>query len=90
MNLVYQIMTSYIISGFPRTVPQAESLYQHEPVDTVLNLNVPFEVIIDRIKGRMVHPGSGRVYHTQFNPPKESVSFESALIKLTLIWYPFI
>ena len=42
--------------------------------DVVINLNVPFEVIIDRIKGRWVHVPSGRVYHTEFNPPKTSVS----------------
>jgi len=63
---------SWLLDGFPRTVKQAESLHEKEPVDTVINLNVPFDVIVERIKGRMVHPGSGRVYHTQFNPPRET------------------
>jgi len=63
---------SWLLDGFPRTVSQAEALYKAEPVDTVVNLDVPFEVIIDRIKGRMVHPASGRVYHSEFNPPKQS------------------
>jgi len=44
-----------------------------EPVDIVINLNVPFEVIIDRIKGRWTHAPSGRIYHTEFNPPKVQV-----------------
>ena len=61
-------------SGFPRTVPQSTALLEREPVDVVVNLAVPFEVIIDRIKGRMVHPGSGRIYHNEFNPPKVTVS----------------
>ena len=61
-------------AGFPRTVPQAEALFKVEPVDVVLNLNVPFEVIISRIAGRWLHPVSGRVYNTEFNPPKVAVS----------------
>ena len=61
------------MTGFPRTVPQAEALLQRQDVDIVLNLAVPFEVIIERIKGRYVHPQSGRVYHTEFNPPKVPV-----------------
>ena len=64
--------------GFPRTVPQAEALYEQMPVDVVINLNVPFEVIIDRIRGRWVHLASGRIYHTEFNPPNVSVSYTSA------------
>ncbi|KAK3606155.1 hypothetical protein CHS0354_010788 [Potamilus streckersoni] len=55
---------------FPRTLSQSEALYKLEPVDLVVNLNVPFEVIIDRIKGRWTHTPSGRIYHTEFNPPK--------------------
>ena len=61
---------------------QAKSLEREEPVDIVLNLRVPFDVIIDRIKGRWTHPKSGRIYHTEFNPPKESVSF-SQILKLS-------
>ncbi|XP_069128214.1 GTP:AMP phosphotransferase AK3, mitochondrial-like [Argopecten irradians] len=61
---------SWMLDGFPRTVPQAKALYKEKPVDLVLNLNVPFEVIIDRIKGRWTHAPSGRIYHTEFNPPK--------------------
>ena len=67
-----------ITSGFPRTLPQAKALYEKEPIDVVINLNVPFPVIINRIKGRWTHPASGRIYHTEFNPPKVEV------IKLSL------
>jgi len=62
--------SSWLLDGFPRTVPQAEALFKLEPVETVINMNIPFEVIINRIKGRRVHPASGRVYHLEFNPPK--------------------
>ncbi|KAK3089359.1 hypothetical protein FSP39_003015 [Pinctada imbricata] len=61
---------SWLLDGFPRTVPQAQALHTKEPADVVINLNVPFEVIIDRIKGRWTHAPSGRIYHTEFNPPK--------------------
>ena len=64
----------YIYTGFPRTLPQAKALYEREPLDLVINLNVPFPVIIDRIKGRWTHAPSGRIYHTEFNPPKVEVS----------------
>ncbi|XP_045158212.2 GTP:AMP phosphotransferase AK3, mitochondrial-like [Mercenaria mercenaria] len=68
---LHQIKTSsWLLDGFPRTVPQAESLYEREPLDVVLNLNIPDYIIIDRIKGRWTHAPSGRIYHTEFNPPK--------------------
>ncbi|XP_059167258.1 GTP:AMP phosphotransferase AK3, mitochondrial-like [Physella acuta] len=61
---------SWLLDGFPRTVEQAKSLIRDQPIDIVVNLRVPFEVIIDRIKGRWTHLASGRIYHTEFNPPK--------------------
>lgn len=64
----------FLLLGFPRTVEQAKSLIRDQPIDIVVNLRVPFEVIIDRIKGRWTHLASGRIYHTEFNPPKVPVS----------------
>ncbi|XP_050403128.1 GTP:AMP phosphotransferase AK3, mitochondrial [Patella vulgata] len=61
---------SWLLDGFPRTLTQAKSLYEEEPVDVVVNLNVPFNVIIERIEKRWTHIPSGRIYHTEFNPPK--------------------
>ncbi|XP_022662743.1 GTP:AMP phosphotransferase AK3, mitochondrial-like isoform X2 [Varroa jacobsoni] len=61
---------SYLLDGFPRTIPQAEALYEKEKLDTCINLAVPEQEIMDRIQGRWYHPGSGRTYHTQFSPPK--------------------
>lgn len=61
---------NWLFDGFPRTVNQAEKLYETEPVNVALNLVVPFDIIIERIKGRWVHLPSGRVYNTEFNAPR--------------------
>lgn len=60
----------WLLDGFPRTQTQAEALQSETPVNVVINLDIPFETIIDRIKDRWIHPGSGRVYNLIFNPPK--------------------
>jgi adenylate kinase len=61
----------YLFDGFPRTIPQAEAMNRAGiAVDYVLEIDVPDEEIITRMGGRRVHPGSGRVYHVKFNPPK--------------------
>ena len=61
----------FLFDGFPRTIPQAEALRQAGvKLDVVLEIDVPFEAIIERMSGRRVHPASGRTYHVTFNPPK--------------------
>ena len=61
----------YLFDGFPRTIPQAEALNtEGMALDYVLEIDVPDEEIIARMSGRRVHPGSGRVYHVKFNPPR--------------------
>ena len=49
---------------------QAISLEHVHSLDLVINLRVPFSTIVDRIKGRWTHAKSGRVYHSEFHPPK--------------------
>lgn len=62
----------YLFDGFPRTIPQADALTNSEiPLDYVLEIKVDDDFLIERITGRRVHPGSGRVYHLQFKPPKQ-------------------
>ena len=39
-------------------------------LDYVIDIDVPFEAIIERMSGRRSHPASGRTYHVKFNPPK--------------------
>jgi len=61
----------FIIDGFPRTIAQAEALRDAGvDIDAVINLQVRDEEIVRRMSGRRVHPGSGRTYHIDFNPPK--------------------
>lgn len=61
----------FLFDGFPRTIPQAEAMVQAGvAIDVVLEIDVPDDEIVKRLSGRRVHPGSGRVYHVDFNPPK--------------------
>ena len=60
----------WLLDGYPRTLAQAKSLLRQQRIDMLLNLDVPDETIVERLHGRWVHVPSGRIYHTQFNPPK--------------------
>lgn len=61
----------YLFDGFPRTIKQADAMKDAGiNVDYVLEIDVPDESIVERMSGRRCHPGSGRVYHIKFNPPK--------------------
>ena len=61
----------YIIDGYPRTLAQANALRRTGiPIDLVLEISVSDADIMRRLSGRRVHPGSGRTYHVEFNPPK--------------------
>lgn len=67
--------SSWILDGFPRTVPQAQLLDQYlrsrqQPPSLAIFLDVPKEAIRARILDRWFHPASGRVYHGIFDPPK--------------------
>ena len=62
----------YLFDGFPRTLGQAEAMQRENiPIDCVVEIVVADEEIIKRLGGRRVHPGSGRVYHVLFNPPRQ-------------------
>lgn len=61
---------SFILDGFPRTAAQATSLDTLVPVNFVVQLITPPSVILSRIASRWVHEPSGRVYNTDFHPPK--------------------
>jgi adenylate kinase len=61
----------YLFDGFPRTVAQADAMKEAGiNIDYVLEIDVPDELIVDRMSGRRSHPASGRVYHITNNPPK--------------------
>ena len=61
----------YLFDGFPRTLVQAQALVD-APVtlDYVVEIQVPDDEVVARLSGRWVHPASGRVYHSLFNPPQ--------------------
>jgi len=70
--------TGFILDGFPRTVEQAKMLDEmldgsNDKVSLVLALEVPDEVLTERICGRWVHKSSGRSYHVKFAKPNSLV-----------------
>ena len=61
----------YLFDGFPRTIPQADSMKDAGvTIDFVLEIDVPDAAIVERMSGRRVHLASGRTYHVKYNPPK--------------------
>ncbi|HZZ91337.1 MAG TPA: adenylate kinase [Usitatibacter sp.] len=66
--------SGFLFDGFPRTIPQAEAMKASGvPVEHVVEVAVPDEVIVERMSGRRVHVASGRTYHTKFNPPRRDM-----------------
>lgn len=61
----------FLFDGFPRTIAQAQAMRDAGvKIDYVLEIEVPFDDIVERMSGRRSHPASGRTYHIKFNPPK--------------------
>ena len=61
----------FIMDGFPRNIAQAEALRTAGvDIDFVIEIEVGDGEILRRMVGRRVHPGSGRSYHIEFNPPR--------------------
>ena len=68
-----------IFDGFPRNVAQAGSLAaileeQGRKLDAVVLLEVPDEVIVERMSGRRTDPQTGEVYHIRHNPPSAGIA----------------
>ena len=65
----------YVLDGFPRTIPQAESLDEvlasmGQRIDFAIDVEVPDEHIVRRMSGRRACVGCGATYHVEYNPPK--------------------
>lgn len=65
----------FLLDGFPRTVPQAETLdeiteKQGKRIDYVIHVDVPAEKLVERLTGRRVCPSCGATYHVKNKPPK--------------------
>ncbi|QDL54046.1 adenylate kinase [Rhodoferax aquaticus] len=76
INLVKERLTQadcangFLFDGFPRTIPQADAMKAAGVMlDYVIEIDVPFDAIVERMSGRRSHPASGRTYHIKFNPP---------------------
>ena len=68
--------SGYLLDGFPRTIPQAEALKVlmekiGEKLDFVVNIDVPKDVILDRLTTRRTCTDCGAIYNVKSNPPKE-------------------
>lgn len=66
----------YVLDGFPRTIPQAESLTaalkeRGESIDYAIDVDVPDENIISRMSGRRACLSCGATYHIVYNAPKK-------------------
>jgi adenylate kinase len=64
----------FILDGFPRTVPQAEALHGllsslGTPLDHVLQVDVPRELLMERATLRRTDVRTGHIYHLKYNPP---------------------
>lgn len=63
----------FLFDGFPRTIPQAQALLEEGvEIDRVIEIYVPDEEIVTRLSGRRVHEASGRIYHIEYNAPKQA------------------
>ncbi|MEM4161408.1 MAG: adenylate kinase [Thermoplasmata archaeon] len=60
----------FILDGFPRTLEQAKALDGIAKIDYVINIDVPEEILVERITGRRSCRKCGAVYHVKYNPPK--------------------
>lgn len=66
--------SGYLLDGFPRTIPQAEALKtllagMGEKLDFVVNIDVPRDVILDRLTTRRTCSDCGAIYNVKSNPP---------------------
>lgn len=69
----------FLLDGFPRTVVQAQKLdilllARKTHLDSVVEFDVDDTLLVNRICGRLMHPASGRTYHSEFNPPKKEMT----------------
>jgi adenylate kinase len=66
----------FILDGFPRTIPQAEVLSDlleslAKPIDYVVNLDVPMEEVLRRVRGRLTCLSCGAMFNLALDPPRD-------------------
>ena len=66
------VESGWLLDGFPRTPAQAEALADAGvSADCFIFLNVPDEVLVERVVGRRTDPETGKIYHMTFSPPED-------------------
>jgi adenylate kinase len=70
------VKKGFILDGFPRTIPQAEQLAlilasKALPTPAVILMEVPREILVERLTGRLTCSGCGRAFHRTLNPPRK-------------------
>lgn len=71
----------FLLDGFPRTVPQAEALdallaKKGLKLDRVVQLDVPRELLFERLVNRRTDKKTGKIYHLKYNPPPADAELE--------------
>lgn len=62
----------FLLDGFPRTVEQAKALEEaNTQIDAVISIEVPRDLLVERLSGRRICRTCGKAWHTQFNPPPQ-------------------
>ncbi len=69
----------FLLDGFPRTRPQAEALDAalaelDVQVDAVLWIDVPDDILVERVIGRRMDKKTGRIYHMKYSPPPKGLT----------------
>jgi adenylate kinase len=66
------VESGWLLDGFPRTPAQAEALADAGvSADCFIFLNVPDDVLVERVVGRRTDPETGKIYHMTFSPPED-------------------
>jgi len=62
----------FILDGYPRTIPQAESLKKIIKMDKVIDYAAKDEIILQRLGGRLTCRSCGAIFHAKNSPPKKN------------------
>ena len=66
------VESGWLLDGFPRTPTQAEALVKAGiSADCFIFLNVPHDILVERVVGRRTDPKTGKIYHMTFSPPPD-------------------
>eukprot|EP01033_Poteriospumella_lacustris_P005446 gene5446-3883_t len=72
----------WLLDGFPRTRAQADALQKAGiTADCFILLDVPEEVLVERVEGRRTDPVTGTIYHLKYKPPPEDPVIRSRLLQ---------